>query len=193
MCQAFVVLHQPVLAREKEVLLLNCFHVKFHLFISLTDMWEAPRAPDIVTAALTEQLTAAQIVVGSAESDWVTHLGHSWNVAACAVPAEKQKFFREARPVSFQRSQRLWLMELFSSTPVRLREFKYFTGTSAFSACRNTQKVTVPICLESNRNKKHKRRRKKEESKWAKIRLEKWMSHCTLMCSVCAKKERLSG
>lgn len=67
--QVFVILQQPVLAREREVLLLNWFHAKFDLFISLTDVGEAPRAPDIVTAARTEpkQLKVAQTVCSASE------------------------------------------------------------------------------------------------------------------------------
>lgn len=74
--QVFVVLQvqQPVLASEREVLLLNWFHAKFDLFISPTDVGEAPRAPDIVTAARTEpkQLKVAQTLCSASERVLIT-------------------------------------------------------------------------------------------------------------------------
>lgn len=89
-----------MLASENEVLSLNCFLVKFHLFFSLTDVWEVLRAPDIVTAALIElkQLKVVQIVHSASEHSCVitvpplvSHLSYSWNMAACTMHAVREE------------------------------------------------------------------------------------------------------
>lgn len=63
-----------MLGSVSEVLSLNCFLVKFHLFFSLTDVWEVLRAPDIVTAALAElkQLKVVQIAHSAPECCCIT-------------------------------------------------------------------------------------------------------------------------
>lgn len=98
---------------------------------------------------------------------------------------------REARPDRFKKSHKLWLMEPFSSTPLRLREFKHFSGSPPFSAHRNAPRVTASICLESNRNKRCKTRRR-EKSKWAKITLEKVMFYYINVQCLCLESFRIA-
>lgn len=84
------------------MLSLNCFLVKFHLFVSLADVWEVLRAPDIVTAALTEskQLKAVQIVHSAPEHGCFiavpplfSHLYYGWNMAAYTMQAVREEGF----------------------------------------------------------------------------------------------------
>lgn len=89
-----------MLASESEVLLLNCFFVKFYLFFSLTDVWEVLRAPDIVTAALTvlKQLKAVQIVHNAPEHGCViavpplrSNIYYGLNMAAYTMEAVREE------------------------------------------------------------------------------------------------------
>lgn len=91
---------QLVLASETEVLSLNCLLVKFHLFVSLADVWEVLRAPDIVTAALTElkQLKEVHMVPSAPECicviavpPLVSHLYNAWNMAAYTMQAVREE------------------------------------------------------------------------------------------------------
>lgn len=102
-----------MLASDSEVLSLNCFFVKFHLFVSLADVWEVLRAPDIVTAALTElkQLKVVQIVHSAPEHSCViavprlvSHLYYGWNIAAYTMQAVRGRLLGKQDPFIFKKA-----------------------------------------------------------------------------------------
>ena len=91
-----------MLASESEVLSLNCFLVKFHLFFSLADMLEVLKAPEIVThrCARTEwkQPKVVHIVHDAPERGCViavpplvSQLYYGWKMAAYTMQAVKEE------------------------------------------------------------------------------------------------------